>query len=104
MLSPDALQTVDAADQRRALGESLAGHVAIVNEGLDPHERLQFAVVVADEWDVENDFLTPTLKIKRNVIDSAYGPYLDDWYAQGEALIWQHGKHDRSTNDDARAE
>jgi long-subunit acyl-CoA synthetase (AMP-forming) len=45
--------------------------------------------VVADEWLVENAFLTPTLKVRRNVIEDVYGPHLDEWYATGRSVIWQ---------------
>jgi len=45
--------------------------------------------VVRDEWDIANDFLTPTLKIKRNVVEAAYSDYLDEWYASGKKVIWQ---------------
>ena len=42
-------------------------------KALDKHERLRQLVVVKDNWAVENGFLTPTLKIKRDVIESTYG-------------------------------
>ena len=28
-------------------------------------------------------------KIKRNKIEEAYDPLLDDWYASGKKVIWQ---------------
>jgi long-chain acyl-CoA synthetase len=63
--------------------------LAEVNGQVEGYERLQFLAVVRDHWDIENDFLTPTLKIKRNVIEAAYEPLLDQWYAAGEKVIWQ---------------
>lgn len=48
---------------------------------LDKHERLRQLVVVKDSWAVENGFLTPTLKIKRNIIESTYGPQFPAWSA-----------------------
>ena len=60
-----------------------------VNAQVEGYEALQFLAVVRDEWQVENDFLTPTLKIKRNVIEDAYEPLLDQWYAAGQKVIWQ---------------
>src|SRR3546814_2959394 len=37
-----------------------------VNAQVDPHARLDFLAVVREQWTVENGFITPTMKIKRN--------------------------------------
>ncbi|MEH6586371.1 MAG: AMP-binding protein [Halioglobus sp.] len=60
-----------------------------VNAQVEGYEELQFVAIVRDLWQVENDFLTPTLKIKRNNIESAYEPYLDAWYDSRQKVIWQ---------------
>lgn len=59
-----------------------------VNPAVDPHEHLQFVVIVKDEWLPENGFLTPTQKIKRNTIEEAYAKQLDTWYAGKSKVIW----------------
>lgn len=84
MLAPDA-----AKQDRAALTAQLKAQLDSVNETLDPHEQLDFLVVVKDNWTVENGFITPTLKIKRNVVEAAYGPHLDAWYARRQPVIWQ---------------
>jgi len=60
-----------------------------VNAALDKHERLRQLVVVKDSWAVENGFLTPTLKIRRNVIESTYGPQFQVWSERTEVILWQ---------------
>ena len=60
-----------------------------VNAQVEAYEAVQFLVVTSDEWQVSNNFLTPTLKIRRDVIEAAYEPYLDDWYASRQKVIWQ---------------
>lgn len=60
-----------------------------VNSQVEGYEQLQFLAVVSDEWQTANNFLTPTLKIKRDVIESTYDPYLDDWYAAKKKVLWQ---------------
>lgn len=76
-------------EDRQALGGGLERWLAQVNAGLDKHERMGQLVVVKDQWAVENGFLTPTLKIKRNVIESTYGPQLQAWSARAETVLWQ---------------
>jgi len=60
-----------------------------VNAQVEAYEQLQFLAVVKDRWQIANDFLTPTQKIKRSIIESAYSPCLDNWYASGKKVVWQ---------------
>lgn len=46
--------------------------LAEVNAALPPHEKLDKLFWVDEDWTVENGFLTPTLKIKRNKVESHY--------------------------------
>ena len=74
---------------RREIEASFKQLIADVNKTVDPHEQLAFITVVSDEWSIENSFLTPTLKLKRNVVEDAYGEKVDSWYAKREPVIWQ---------------
>jgi long-subunit acyl-CoA synthetase (AMP-forming) len=74
---------------RAVLHSSLEKLLEEVNGTLDKHERLRCLVVVKDSWAVENGFLTPTLKIKRNVIGAAYGARFAQWSERSEAVLWQ---------------
>jgi long-chain acyl-CoA synthetase len=93
---PYGLVMLDAETLRRAgnggraqLEAALAQHVKALNAGLEPHEELAFVAVVRDQWQVSNGFLTPTLKIKRAVIEKAYEGELDRWYAAKRSVLWQ---------------
>jgi long-subunit acyl-CoA synthetase (AMP-forming) len=89
MLSEDAqARKVDEAF-RKELEASFVNLLKEVNASLDPHEHLQFFTVVEQEWSIENNFLTPTMKMKRNVIEDAYKAMLDDWYGRRQPVIWQ---------------
>jgi long-subunit acyl-CoA synthetase (AMP-forming) len=37
---------------------------------------------------VDNGFLTPTLKLKRSVIEARYGGKMEDWYKKGQKVLW----------------
>ncbi|MGH8451559.1 AMP-binding protein [Pseudomonas sp.] len=76
-------------EDRQTLNGSLERWLEQVNQGLDKHERLRQLVVVNDNWAVENGFLTPTLKIKRNVIESTYGAQFHVWSERNESILWQ---------------
>jgi long-chain acyl-CoA synthetase len=83
------LSTVNQDEGRASLHSSLEKLLEEVNSVLDKHERLRRLVVVKDSWAVENGFLTPTLKIKRNVIEDTYGARFEEWSARSEAVLWQ---------------
>ncbi|MHA3739013.1 AMP-binding protein [Pseudomonas sp. Eth.TT006] len=83
------LSTVNQDEGRASLHSSLEKLLEEVNAALDKHERLRRLVVVKDNWAVENGFLTPTLKIKRNVIEDTYGARFEEWSARSEAVLWQ---------------
>ena len=80
----------DAKDgsKRAALERSLSEHLTKVNASLDQHENLEKLVVVSDPWTIENAMLTPTMKLKRSAIESAYEPKVEGWYSEKAAVLW----------------
>jgi len=78
----------DARKQNKAqISESLSATLKEVNAKLESHQRLDRIVVFLQEWSIENDLLTPTLKVKRHVIEERFadvimGKYEDD-------IVWQ---------------
>ena len=91
LLAPDVAKAcADSADQRAEIGRSLDAHLTAINTTLDDHEQMDFLVVVPELWTVENGFITPTMKVKRNAIESSYARYFDGWAAQKKSVVW-HG-------------
>ena len=67
--------------------EDLSKFIDQVNQNLLNHEKLNKFVVVKESWQPDNGFLTPTLKIKRHVVEKHYGEHFDDWFEQKEKAI-----------------
>lgn len=59
------------------------------NAELEAHEQLDCLVIINDPWTTKNGFLTPTLKIKRHVIEACYAPHLEDWSELMQLVIWE---------------
>ncbi|XP_060084991.1 putative long-chain-fatty-acid--CoA ligase [Ylistrum balloti] len=89
MLSDQWRGRVQESDIKQQLTETLTQLFYQVNQEVEPHEKLQFMVIVQDEWQIENGFLTPTMKIKRNILEDTYAPKLDSWYSSKEKIIWE---------------
>ena len=89
MLNAEAAQRARDAAARGAMEASLAEHLAAVNKPLDPHEQLDCLVVVTEPWTVDNGFITPTFKVKRNRIEEVYAPKYEGWVASRRKVVWE---------------
>jgi long-chain acyl-CoA synthetase len=61
------------------------GIVEAINQNLARFEKLKRVMLVPDEFTADNGALTPTLKLRRRVIEDRYRKQIDDLYAQAEA-------------------
>lgn len=65
-----------------ALRDQTAAHAQLeetlvaVNSELESHQTLDHIIVTKEAWSIENDLLTPTLKLKRDKLEQRYGHFL----------------------------
>ena len=57
-----------------------------INQNLARFEKLKRVIVVAEEFSTENGILTPTLKLRRRVVEEHYRQQIDELYAQAESV------------------
>jgi long-chain acyl-CoA synthetase len=55
-----------------------------VNQKLARFEKLKRVLLVADEFSIANGILTPTMKLRRRVVEDRYRRQIDELYAQAE--------------------
>jgi long-chain acyl-CoA synthetase len=60
------------------------GIVEEVNQNLARFEKLKRVLLVSEEFTTENGALTPTLKLRRRIIEERYRRQIDELYAQAE--------------------
>jgi long-chain acyl-CoA synthetase len=65
------------------------GIVEGVNGNLARFEKMKRVLVVAEEFTPENGSMTPTMKLRRKVIEDRYRRQIDDLYTQAEATVTQ---------------
>lgn len=87
-LSEASKKKAEDEKERESIGSALEELMKETNKTVDPHEALQFLVIVKDDWQPENGFLTPTQKIKRPGIEEAYKAKYEEWYGSKKAIIW----------------
>jgi long-chain acyl-CoA synthetase len=67
-------------------------HKAILNNFLElaKHnklsglEKIKKIYISADPWTIDNDILTPTMKVKRNIAKNVFKKEIDEMYADAE--------------------
>jgi long-chain acyl-CoA synthetase len=91
MLNPESATKAKDGGGRSVLEASLAEHLKKVNAQLDPHEQLDCVVITAEAWSVENDILTPTMKVKRNKIEDIFAANYERWVGMKKKVIWSNG-------------
>ncbi|HDZ55339.1 hypothetical protein LCGC14_0362920 [marine sediment metagenome] len=78
-----------ASQQPRAqLVAELHASLAQLNGQLAAHERISHYLLVSDSWNVDNGCMTPTMKIRRNVLEARYAALLSQ-LPTGTPIIWQ---------------
>jgi long-chain acyl-CoA synthetase len=93
ILSPNGPALMNWAKANGVAGSSLAEVVAEkkviaeyqrivdeVNKGLAHFETLKRMKVVADEWSIETGELTPSMKLKRRVVEKKYADAIGEFY------------------------
>ncbi len=88
MLNAEAATRARDAGQRKEMETALNAHLQAINARLDPHEQLECLVVVSTPWTVDNGFITPTFKVKRNRVEEIYGPLFERWVGARQTVVW----------------
>ena len=61
-----------------------------VNNTLDNHERIAKYIIMQENWTVENNLITPTMKVKRNVLEKKYENDFLQWQSKKDIkVIWE---------------
>ena len=60
-----------------------------VNASLPNYARIEKIIITKEGWSVDNGILTPTLKIKRNVLEDRYIFLIEKSAKTSETIIWE---------------
>lgn len=89
MLSETLRQDLTSGKAEKSeVEKQLKDLLAHVNKTVEEWERLTCLVIVRDEWTIENNFLTPSMKLKRSTVDDTYKGEMDKW-AEVKGVAWQ---------------
>ncbi|MFM7328638.1 MAG: AMP-binding protein [Bacteroidota bacterium] len=89
---PIVLAVLSAAGNSKPKAELAAGLESLlkeVNPGLEHHECLERVVIMKDGWTIENNLMTPTLKVKRSDVEKIHLPKYKQWYDEKRVVVWE---------------
>ena len=88
MLNDDAVRKLQDPAGRAELEASLSDLLQSTNRMLDPHEQMACLVAMTEAWTVDNELITPTLKVKRNRIEDLFAANFERWARMGQEVVW----------------
>jgi len=71
-----------------SLTKSLKDSINTINPSLEKHEKIEKVVVINKQWTIENNYLTPTLKLKRVLIENEFQNNYSKWFNAKETIIY----------------
>lgn len=89
---PIALMTLstEGREKSQQLVETEIMHtIQNTNKTLEKHEHIEVAVILQENWSIENGLLTPSMKIKRNAVEKRYEHRYIDWVRRDEMVVWE---------------
>jgi long-chain acyl-CoA synthetase len=89
---PIALITLSETGKTKSeteINTSLAATIAALNPLLENFERISKAVVMKENWTIENGFMTPSLKVKRNKVEKVLLSFYPQWFHHTDKILWQ---------------
>ncbi len=87
-LTEQAASALADDSARLQLSARLESVLMSTNAQLDKHEQLATLVVMPSQWTVENNMMTPTLKVKRSEIDDNFQHNYENWCTTKEKVLF----------------
>lgn len=75
------------AKGREAFNASILASLDALNPKLKKHEKIEKAVIMKENWTVDNGLMTPSMKIRRNRIEAIHQPMYQDWFSKKERVV-----------------
>ena len=69
--------------------EEIQDEIEKINKNLSKIEKIKKFFVIKNQFTIENNMMTPTLKIKRAKIDEQFSSQYNNWEKSDKTVIWE---------------
>ncbi len=87
VLAPPIRKDLGTA-HRSYIEAKLVNELNTVNAHLEHHEQLRFIVISEQPWTIDNELITPTLKVRRSTLEQRYSARFAAWENSQTKVIW----------------
>jgi long-subunit acyl-CoA synthetase (AMP-forming) len=88
VLSEQVRKALGAGGDKEEITRALKEHLEHVNADLDAHEQLELIAIATEPWTIENGTLTPTMKVKRALVEDKFAKLAEEWYEKRSRVVW----------------
>lgn len=88
VLAEDIRPKMHEPEVKAHVEQELSALLSQVNSELADYEKLRMLVIANEAWSIENGYLTPTMKIKRNRIEASVESQVASWYEKSGSVFW----------------
>lgn len=82
------LSELGRVKSKEDLSKGLIKSLEDLNPHLEKHEKIHKVVIMRENWDLSNNLVTPTLKVKRNEIEKIHRSFYKSWFnMEGRVLF-----------------
>lgn len=83
------LSEIGLAKSKEDLIEGLEETRKQVNQNQPNYQKIAKIVIIKEDWAVDNGCLTPTLKVKRNVVNQKYNAKCLKWQHESDTILFE---------------
>jgi long-chain acyl-CoA synthetase len=77
------------SNEKHAIVNSLTESVNAINQTIKNYEHIKTIIITKEPWTVENNMLTPTMKIKRNIVETNYQALMEKYCEEKDLVVFE---------------
>jgi long-chain acyl-CoA synthetase len=83
------MSAMSAQMDKEAMIQNFKNQLETLNPILKAYERIHRVIILKEPWTVENNKLTPTLKLKRAIIEKEFHSRIEPWYESKDVVVFE---------------